>query len=57
MKRVVAKFVAERNRKHSAIDTQDNYRRLMAQCANWGGGKRRATVSNVERYGTGSAAG
>jgi hypothetical protein len=35
---VVAEMAAARNRKNGAIDTQDSYRRLMAQCANWHGG-------------------
>ncbi len=32
---VVAEMAAARNRKNGAIDTQDSYRRLMAQCTNW----------------------
>lgn len=35
---VVAEMAAARNRKNGAIDTQDSYRRLMAQCTNWHGG-------------------
>ena len=35
---VVAEMATARNRKNGAIDTQDSYRRLMAQCTNWHGG-------------------
>ncbi len=35
LKRVVASMVAERNRKNGAIDTRDNYQRVLAKCDNW----------------------
>ncbi len=35
LKRVVAKMVGDRNRKNGAIDTRDNYQKLLAQCDNW----------------------
>ncbi|MGI9507276.1 MAG: hypothetical protein ACR2RE_29900, partial [Geminicoccaceae bacterium] len=38
LKSVVAEMAAARNRKNGAIDTQDNYRRVLAQCDNWRSG-------------------
>ncbi len=35
LKHVVAKMVADRNRRNGAIDTRDSYLRLLAQCDNW----------------------
>ncbi len=32
---VVAEMVAERNQRNGAIDTRDNYLRLMSQCSHW----------------------
>ncbi len=37
LKRVVAEMVSARNLKNGAIDTRDNYQRLLAQCDNWRG--------------------
>ena len=31
----VARMAADRNRKNGSIDTQDSYRRVMAQCSHW----------------------
>ncbi|MDX1576729.1 MAG: hypothetical protein R3285_11090, partial [Kiloniellales bacterium] len=50
---VVAEMAVARNRENGAIDTQDSYRRLMAQCANW----RRGDATASDHEGAAQAAG
>jgi len=45
LKSVVAEMADTRNLKNGAIDTQDNYRRLLAQCENWRGSALQASGS------------
>ena len=40
---VASEMASERNRRNGAIDSEDNYRRLMAPCANWHGVARPAS--------------
>lgn len=42
---VAAEMAAERNRRNGAIDTQDNYRRILSQCSNWNGSDLQASGS------------
>lgn len=44
---VAAEMVAERNQKNGAIDTQDNYRRILSQCSNWHGSDLQASGSGA----------
>lgn len=44
LKPVVAKMKAERDRRHAAIDTPENYRKEQAKCDNWGYWKVRAAA-------------
>jgi hypothetical protein len=53
---VAADMVAERNRKNGAIDTQDNYRRILSQCSNWRGSDLQAAGSGARSGAAGGTA-